>query len=92
MFIDLFVGEVDLGATGDDERELHFLWTRALALQEHGFNAGENQFAHRAPVGGSLRLQLPVEGGGNVNRGANGILFHKLLLSHTCHKYGINFY
>lgn len=36
--IDLFVGQVDLRAVGDDQRELHFLGTRALVLQEYALN------------------------------------------------------
>jgi hypothetical protein len=39
MFIDLFVGQVDLGAVGGDQRELHSLGTWALALQQHSFHS-----------------------------------------------------
>ena len=39
VFRDLFVGQNDFGAVGDDQRELHPPGTRALALQEHGSDA-----------------------------------------------------
>ena len=77
MFIDLFVAQIDLRTVGDDERKLHPLRTRALALQEHSFDPRENQFANRTAVRSSLRFQLPVERGWNVNGGADGILLHK---------------
>jgi len=39
VFIDLLVGQVNLGAAGDNQRELHSPKAWALALQEHGLNA-----------------------------------------------------
>jgi hypothetical protein len=33
--------------------------------------------------GSSLFSELPVEGSWNVNRGANGILFHSAIISHV---------
>jgi hypothetical protein len=77
VFIDLIVGEIDLGAGGNDQRKLHSLWAWPPFLKEDVLNASENQFAHRAPVGGRLRLELAVERRGNIDRGANRILLHK---------------
>ena len=54
VFIHLFVGEIDLGTVRDDERELHSFLARPPRLKKDAVNAGENQFAHRASVGGSL--------------------------------------
>ena len=77
MFIHLFVGEIDLGAGGDDQWELHLLRARAPRLQKDTLHTGENQFAHRAAVCGRLRFEPPVERRGDIDRGANAILLHK---------------
>jgi len=86
VFIDLFVGQIDGGAIGDDERELYFLGPRTLALEEHGLDTGKDEFANRAAIGSRLSLQSAVERGGNINGCANGILLHR------CHfdMYAIN--
>lgn len=60
VFIDLFVGQFDLRAIGDDERELHSVRTRALVLQEDGPDTCQDQFAHRAPICGGLRLEFSI--------------------------------
>ena len=88
MFIDLFVGEIDLGPGGDDERELHSLPARPPRLKKDALNAGENQFAHRASVCGRLRFESAVERCGDIDRGANAILLHKGYYPIVCHKYG----
>jgi len=77
VFIHLFVGEVDLGAVGDDQGELHSLGARSPLLKKDALNAGKNQFAHRAPVGGRLRFESAVERCRDIDRGANGILLHE---------------
>lgn len=77
MFIHLFVGQIDLGAGGDDQRELHSFPARPPRLKKNTLHAGENQFAHRAPVCGRLRFESPVEGRGDIDRGTNAILLHK---------------
>src|SRR5271166_4948223 len=66
VFIDLFVGQVDLGTSGDDQGERHSFRARALALEEHGLNTRQDQFAYRAPVRGGLRLQLSIQRCWNV--------------------------
>ena len=76
MFIHLFVGEIDLGAMGDDQRKLHSLRARPPRLKKDALNAGENQFAHRASVCGRLRFEPAIERRGDIDRGANGILLH----------------
>jgi hypothetical protein len=80
VFIHLIVGEIDLGAGGDDQRKLHSLRARAPSLKKDVLHAGENQFANRAPVGGRLRLELAVERRGNIDGGANGILLHESIM------------
>ncbi len=64
MFIDLFVGEIDLGAGRDDQGKLHSLPARPPRLKKDALQAGENQFAHRTPVCCRLRLQPAVERAG----------------------------
>ena len=76
-FIDLFVGEADLGAGRDDQRELDLLRARAPRLQKDVLQAGENQFAHRTPVRGGLRFEPAVERRGDIDGGANALLLHK---------------
>ena len=88
MFIHLFVGEIDLGTVRDDERELHSFLARPPRLKKDAVNAGENQFAHRAPICGRLRFEPAVERRGDIDRSANALLRHIGLLSHMCHKYG----
>jgi hypothetical protein len=77
VFIDLFVGEIDVGAVGDDQRELNSFATRPPRLKKDALNAGENQFAHRAPVCGRLRFEPAVERCGDIDCGANAFLLHK---------------
>ena len=77
MFIDLFVGEIDLGAGRDDERELHSFPAGPPRPEKDAVNAGKNQFAHRASIGSRLRFEPAVEGRWDIDRGANGILLHK---------------
>jgi hypothetical protein len=77
VFIDLFVGELDLGAVGDDQRELHSFPARPPRLKKYALHAGEDQFAHRASVCGRLRFKSAVERRGDIDRGANAILLHK---------------
>jgi len=71
VFIDLFVGEIDLGAGGDDQRELHSFPARPPRPKKDALHAGENQFAHRTSVRGRLRFEPAVEGRGDIDRGAN---------------------
>lgn len=78
MFIDLFVGQIDLGAGGDDQRELDSLRAWASLLKKDVLNACENQFAHRATVCAGLRLEPAIKRRGNIDRGANAILLHKV--------------
>jgi len=77
VFIDLFVGEIDLGAGFDDQRELHSFWARAPRLKQDALDAGKNQFAHRASVSSCLRFEPAVKRRGDIDRGANAILLHK---------------
>jgi hypothetical protein len=77
VFIDLLVAEIDLGPGGDDQRELHPFPARPPRLKKDALNAGKNQFAHRASVGGRLRFEPAVERCGDIDRGANAILLHK---------------
>jgi hypothetical protein len=77
VFIHLFVGEIDLGAGGDDQRELHLFRARAPRLKKDAVHAGENQLAHRAPVCGGLCFQPAVERRGDIDSSANAILLHK---------------
>jgi hypothetical protein len=56
---------------------LHSLRARAAGLKKYALNAGKNQFAHRAAVRGGLRFELAVQGRGDIDRGADGILLHK---------------
>ena len=77
MFIHLFVGEFDLGAGGDDQRELHALGPRPPLLKKDDLDSGENQFAHRAPVCGRLGFEPAVERSRDIDRGANGLLLHE---------------
>lgn len=77
MFIDLIVGEIDLGPGRDDQRESHSFPARPLRLKKDALNAGKNQFAHRASLCGRLRFEPAVERRGDVDRGANAILLHK---------------
>jgi len=77
VFIQLFVGEIDLGTRRNNQRELHLSRARSPRLKKDAVHAGENQFAHRAPVCGRLRFQPAVERRGDIDRGANAILLHK---------------
>ena len=77
MFIDLLVGEIDLGAVGDDQRELHSFPARPPRLKQDAVNAGENQFAHRASGCGRLRFEPAVERRGDIDCGPDAILLHK---------------
>ena len=77
VFINLFVGEIDLWAGGDDERELHSFPARPPRPKEDALNTGKNQFAHRASIRSRLRFEPAVEGRGDIDRGANGILLHE---------------
>ena len=77
MFIELFVGEIDLGAGFDDQRELHSFPARPPRLKQDALHAGKNQFAHRASVRGCLRFEPAVKRRGDIDRGANAILLHK---------------
>jgi hypothetical protein len=86
VFIDLFVGEIDLGAGGGDQRELHLLRARPPRPKKDALHAGENQIAHRAAVCGRLRFEPAVERRGDIDRGANAIPLHKGII--PCHRYG----
>ena len=77
MFINLFVGEIDLGTGRGDKRELDSFTARSPRLKKDALNACENQFAHRVSIGGRLRFESAVERRGNIDRGANAILLHK---------------
>jgi hypothetical protein len=77
VFIDLLVGEIDLGTVGDDQWELHSFPARPTRLKKDALNSSENQFAHRAFVCGRLGFEPAVQRRGNVDRGANAFLFHK---------------
>ena len=77
MFIDLFVGEIDLGAGRDNQRELHSFPARPPRLKKDALHPGENQFAYRAPVCGRLRFEPAIKRRGDIDRGANAILLHK---------------
>ena len=77
MFIDLFVGEIDLGPGRNDQRELHSFPARPPRLKKDALNAGENQFAHRATVCRGLRFEPTVKRSGDIDRGADAILLHK---------------
>lgn len=77
MFIDLLVGQIDLGAVGDNQRELHLFRSRALALQEHALNAGQHEFAHRASIGGRLRFEPTIQRRRDIDGGANRIRLHE---------------
>jgi len=76
VFIDLFVSEIDLGAVGDNQRELHSLRPWPAGLKQDALNAHENEFAHRAPVRSRLGFEPTVERRGDIDRGANGIPLH----------------
>src|ERR1035437_9991511 len=80
MFIDLFVGQVNLWAVGDDQRELHPLRTWVLALREHPSDSRQHQLADGRPAGGGLCFELSVERCWNVNGCTNGIRFHSLII------------
>lgn len=60
VFIDLFGRQVCFCALGNDERELHPLRTRALALQQNALDPRQNQFADGVACRRSLLLSLPV--------------------------------
>ena len=77
MFIDLFVGEIDLGAGRDDQWKLHSLPSRPPSLKKDALYSDKNQFAHRAPVCGRLGFEPAVERSRDIDRGANGILLHE---------------
>ena len=81
VFIDLFVGEIDLGAAGNNQRKLHSPRAWALPLKKYDANAGENEFAHGAPIRGSLLFELTIKRRGNIDRGANGILLHEGIMA-----------
>lgn len=81
MFIDLFIGHMHFGALGDDERELHSFPTRAATFQQDTPDPGQNQLPDRAPLGRGLFSQLAVKRNRNVYRCANGIVFHKQIIS-----------
>ena len=80
MFIDVFVGEMDLGPGRGDQRELRSFPARPLRLKKDALNPGENQFARRAPFRGRLRFEPAVERRRDIDRGANGILLHECII------------
>jgi hypothetical protein len=76
VFIDLFVGHIHFRALGNDERKLHPLPPRALALEQDASHPRENQLADGAPLGRGLFFQLPVKRNRDIHRSANGIVLH----------------
>jgi hypothetical protein len=81
MFIDLFVGQINLRTVRDNQRKLHSAGARTLAFHEGNAHAQENEFANRPSLRGRLRLKFPVQGDWNVNRCPNGLLLHDSILS-----------
>lgn len=77
VFIDLFVGQLNLGTFGDDQGKLNPSRTRSLTFQKYAPNACQNQFSDGAALGGGLFLQLSVKRFRNINGCANGFLLHK---------------
>jgi len=88
MFIDLFVGQIDLRALRDDQRKLHSPGPGTLAFNEGDAYAQKNELANGSSLRCCLRLKFPIEGDRNVDRRPNGLLFHKIIML-PGHKYGI---
>ena len=77
VFIDLFVGQLNLGTSGDNQGKLNSFRPGSLAFQKYAPDACQNQFSNGAASGGGLLLQLSVKGFRNINRCANRFLLHK---------------
>src|SRR6202521_619723 len=60
VFINIFVGQIYLGAFRDDEGKADSFETWALALDERAFRARQNEFADRASLRSCLLFQPPV--------------------------------
>jgi hypothetical protein len=80
VFIDAFVGRVDLRAIGDDKWESYPLRTWPLALQKNGLDP-ERTSLRTEHFGGRLLLYPAVKRPWNINRGTNGFLFHGVIIA-----------
>ena len=58
MFIHLFVGEVDLGAGGGDQRELHSFRARPPRLKQYALHPGKDQSRTELPFAAACALSL----------------------------------
>jgi len=75
-FIDLFVGEVDFRALGNDKWEAHSFRAWTAALEQNAPQSSENQPADGIALRGRLFLELAVKRLRDINRRADGCPFH----------------
>ncbi len=76
VFINLFVGQVHLWAVGAKKRKPDATGPSPLFFQEDGSCSCQHQLADRTAASGGLLLELAVQGGGDIDRGADRSLLH----------------
>jgi hypothetical protein len=76
VFIDLFVGQLNLWTLGDYQRKANSFRPGPLTFEKHAFDTCQDQLSDGSASGGRLLLQLSVKWFRNINRCANRFLLH----------------